>query len=121
MIGGHTNSSSDKRDSDTAESYDPFTHEWNVVAKLNTPRHRLGVAVLDGWIYAVGGSDGMIHLNSMERYDIETNTWTVLPSMATRRMGVLSFLFFLSIFHEIFKADFYSQENWNIYIQTLIV
>lgn len=87
MIGGHTNSSNDKRDSDTAESYDPFTNEWNVVAKLNTPRHRLGVAVLDGMIYAVGGSDGMIHLNSIERYDIETDTWTTLPNMVTRRMG----------------------------------
>lgn len=88
MIGGHTNSSTDKRDSNTAERYDPFTGEWTQVKNLNTPRHRLGVAVLDGMIYALGGSDGMIHLNTMERYDIEKDEWTALPEMSTRRMGM---------------------------------
>ena len=91
MVGGRTNSMNDKLDSDSVERYDPFTNEWQSVCKLNTPRHRLGVAAIDGFIYAVGGSDGMIHLDSAEKYDLDKNTWTMLPSMNTRRMGNLFF------------------------------
>ena len=42
IIGGRTNVVNDKYDSESSnvERYDPFTNEWQSMAKLNTPRHR---------------------------------------------------------------------------------
>ena len=67
LIGGRNNSANGNMDSDSVERYDPFYDEWLNVASLTVPRNRLGVGVVDGAVYAVGGSDGMIlfdcHLN----------------------------------------------------------
>lgn len=53
------------------ECFDLTSLSWNTLAPMNTHRHGLGVAVLgDGPnapIYAVGGHDGWIYLNSVER------------------------------------------------------
>lgn len=88
LIGGRTNFAIDKIDSDSLECYDPYTQDWTTLAPLNTPRHRLGLGTIDGVIYALGGSDSMIHLNSMEKYDIDKDVWTPVASMNTPRMGV---------------------------------
>ena len=48
----------------------------------------MGVAVLDGFLYAVGGQDGVSCLNHVERYDPKENKWTKVASMMTRRLGV---------------------------------
>jgi hypothetical protein len=45
-----------------------------VVATLMT-RSELGLVMLDGYVYAVGGWDGRSRLDSVERYDPGTNTW----------------------------------------------
>lgn len=37
----------------------------------------VGVAVLKDQLYAVGGHDGQCYLNSVERFDPQTNTWCV--------------------------------------------
>ena len=104
LIGGRTNSAIDKIDSDSLECYDPFTHEWTTLAPLNTPRHRLGLGTIDGVVYALGGSDGMIHLNSMEKYDVAEDFWTPLASMMTRRMGNNKLSFMLLWFHPGFSV-----------------
>lgn len=44
-----------------------MTNQWSQRAPLNTPRNRVGVAVVDGCIYAVGGSQGSAHHNTVER------------------------------------------------------
>ena len=59
MIGGRNNSSNGNMDSDSVERYDPFHNEWSKVASLTVPRNRLGIGVVDGVVYAVGGSDGI--------------------------------------------------------------
>ncbi len=46
-----------------------------------------GLALLDGFIYAVGGWEGSSRLDSVERYEVETNTWSYVTSM---RMAVTS-------------------------------
>ena len=38
----------------TVERYNPRTEEWNMVAEMNTARSMLGVASLNGQLYAVG-------------------------------------------------------------------
>jgi N-acetylneuraminic acid mutarotase len=52
---------------------------------MMTRRLGVAVAVLNGYLYAIGGSDGQCPLNTVERYDPQKNCWTVMASMSTRR------------------------------------
>ena len=47
----------------------------------------VGLALLDGFVYAVGGWEGTSRLDSVERYNPETNTWSSIPNL---RMAVTS-------------------------------
>ena len=47
----------------------------------------LGLAMLDGYVYAVGGWEGSSRLDSVEKYDPETNVWTPVASL---KMAVTS-------------------------------
>ncbi|XP_036327472.1 kelch-like protein diablo [Rhagoletis pomonella] len=42
-------------------------------------------AVLGGYLYAIGGSDGQCPLNTVERYDPRQNKWCAVNPMSTRR------------------------------------
>ena len=46
-----------------------------------------GLAMLDGFVYAVGGWEGSSRLDSVERYDPESNSWTSVSSL---KMAVTS-------------------------------
>lgn len=54
-----------------------------MIAPMHQNRASIKPAVLDGKIYVAGGygSDG----TSMERYDPNTDTWTMLAPMKQRR------------------------------------
>lgn len=67
--------------------YNPMTNQWSQRAPLNTPRNRVGVAVVDGCIYAVGGSQGSTHHNTVERWDPESNRWSFTCPMSVARLG----------------------------------
>ena len=58
---------------------------WETMAKMPTARSGLGVAVVDGKIYAIGGSDGNRNLGTNELYDPSTNTWVSKQPMPTAR------------------------------------
>ncbi|KAF4099181.1 hypothetical protein G5714_019307 [Onychostoma macrolepis] len=45
----------------------------------------VSVAVLDGFIYAMGGFDGRERLSSAERYDPSANQWTLTAPMHVQR------------------------------------
>lgn len=45
----------------------------------------LGVAFLEGPIYAVGGHDGWSYLNTVERYDPDSKTWSYVAPMSIAR------------------------------------
>lgn len=48
--------------------FDPATNQWSCdVAPTSTCRTSVGVAVLDGFLYAVGGQDGINCLDVVER------------------------------------------------------
>jgi N-acetylneuraminic acid mutarotase len=51
-------------------------------------RHGVGVAALEGKLYAAGGNDGTKRLSSAERYDPKTNTWEKIADMTTIRAPV---------------------------------
>ena len=58
---------------------------WTTMEPMPTPRSA-GVAVVDGKIYAIGGTNGSL-LGTNEMYDPITDTWTTKQSMPTARHG----------------------------------
>ncbi len=49
---------------------------WTPKLNMPTARVNLAVAVLNGEVYAIGGSDGTDPLNTVEAYDPATDMWT---------------------------------------------
>ncbi|KAL2096987.1 hypothetical protein ACEWY4_006194 [Coilia grayii] len=86
-VGGRNLSMQNNTESGALFCYNPMTNQWSQHASLNTPRNRVGVGVIDGSMYAVGGSHGSRHLNTVERYDPETNRWTFVAPMSVARLG----------------------------------
>jgi len=70
----------------TVEAYNPSTNTWTTKSSMPSPRRQLGVGVVNGILYAVGGStlDGVV-MSTVEAYDPSTNSWTTKASMPTRR------------------------------------
>nr|KAF6401315.1 kelch like ECH associated protein 1 [Rousettus aegyptiacus] len=87
-VGGRNNSPDGNTDSSALDCYNPMTNQWSPCAPMSVPRNRIGVGVIDGHIYAVGGSHGCIHHNSVERYEPERDEWHLVAPMLTRRIGV---------------------------------
>lgn len=72
----------------TVHCYDPARRQWTERCPMEEPRHRLGVAVLDGLLYAIAGSHGTNCLSSVERYDPVTDEWTSVASLSVARYGL---------------------------------
>lgn len=75
----------------TVEAYDPATDSWTVKASMPTPRSMLGVGVVNGIIYAVGGASGGVHYRTVEAYNPATNSWTGKADMPTRTANGISY------------------------------
>jgi len=75
-------------------SYDPSQRQWTVVANMSHKRIAAGLTVVNRFLYAVGGFDGVTRLNTMEKYYPEENRWISCPPMSTSRSGAG-----MSIFH----------------------
>ncbi|EDO29422.1 predicted protein [Nematostella vectensis] len=79
---------------DSVEVYDPKSDQWKFVSSMKNKRRHVAVGVLNqldlclGYLYAVGGHDGVNYLKTVERYDPETNEWSYVASMGARRGGV---------------------------------
>ncbi|XP_071489401.1 kelch-like protein 12 [Diadema antillarum] len=52
-----------------------------IEASMNTPRSGVGVAALDGKLYAIGGYDGGTYLSTVEMFDPSTRMWHRVGSM----------------------------------------
>ncbi|KAH8860375.1 Kelch-like protein 5 [Schistosoma japonicum] len=61
---------------------------WKIVSAMATHRHGLGVAVLEGVVYAVGGHDGWSYLNTVERWNGKAKSWSPVTPMAVQRSTV---------------------------------
>ncbi|XP_035282604.1 kelch-like protein 5 isoform X1 [Anguilla anguilla] len=88
-IGGHDAPASSlaSRLSDCVERYDPKTDTWTAVAPMSISRDAVGVCLLGDRLYAVGGYDGQIYLNTVEAYDPQTNEWTQVAPLCLGRAG----------------------------------
>ena len=81
----------------TVEMYDPETDAWAGKANMPTVRSNVSVSIVDGKIYAIGGSKmkkiqvprgfntGSEELPTVEMYDPATDTWTQKADMPTPR------------------------------------
>ena len=70
----------------SVEKYDFATRRWSSVAKLNEPRCSLAAVASQDcqYIYAIGGFNGA-PTDTVERYDVISNTWEVVTSMIHMR------------------------------------
>jgi N-acetylneuraminic acid mutarotase len=64
------------------QKYDPPTDSWRAVAPMQRARHNHAMTVLDGHIYAAGGTDAE---RSVERYDAAADSWSSVADMARTR------------------------------------
>ena len=84
-VGGKESSESITR---SVETYSFLEDKWKEATGMIVRRQQLGVGVLDGKVYAVGGSDGSLRLSSAECFDPATNFWSFVAPMSTCRSGV---------------------------------
>ena len=84
-VGGKESSESITR---SVETYCSLDDRWKEATGMIVRRQQLGVGVLDGKVYAVGGSDGSLRLSSVECFDPATNFWSFVAPMSTCRSGV---------------------------------
>jgi len=61
---------------------------WTKKANMPTPRLDLRACVVDGIIYAIGGSRNGSTVSTVEAYDPKTDTWTKKADMPTPRRGL---------------------------------
>jgi hypothetical protein len=68
---------------------------WQFTAPMNTEREGLTVATYRGHLYALGGYNGSINVNTVEQAAINSdgtlNSWTVMPSMTLARVYPAAF------------------------------
>ncbi|KAJ8688108.1 hypothetical protein QAD02_023903 [Eretmocerus hayati] len=86
-VGGRNNRPENSYDSDWVDRYDPITDQWRPCSPLSVPRNRVGVAVMDGLLYAVGGSSNTEYHRSVEYYDPDQDTWASITPMHNKRLG----------------------------------
>ncbi|KAF5283175.1 hypothetical protein FQR65_LT02687 [Abscondita terminalis] len=84
LVGGCTEF---QRFSQDLLSYNPVTGEWNTLQSMSVARSQMGVAVLDDYLYVVGGNNKSQVLSSVERYSFRKGTWSTVPSMSVGRSG----------------------------------
>lgn len=86
-VGGQGYTSTGWGASGRVEAYDPATDTWTTKASMPTAREGLGVGVVNGILYAVGGQvSGAVHpMATLQAYDPATDTWTTKAPMPTAR------------------------------------
>ena len=72
----------------TVEVFDPAAGRWRMAEAMTMLRSRVGVAVLEGKLYAIGGYNGKDRLNTVELYDSKCKRWQRVTAMAYRRSAV---------------------------------
>ncbi|NXM89581.1 KLH18 protein, partial [Oenanthe oenanthe] len=70
------------------EVFDPIANRWEKCQPMATARSRVGVAVLNGLLYAIGGYDGQLRLSTVEVYNPDTDSWSKVESMNSKRSAM---------------------------------
>ena len=72
-VGGQTKSGNSLS---TVEVYDPIAGRWKDAEAMSMLRSRVGVAVMQNRLYAIGGYNGQERLNTVEVFDAQTGRWS---------------------------------------------
>ena len=65
----------------TVEVYSHREDTWTIVAPMKELRSGVGVATVNGLLFAIGGDNGAYYLDSVECYSPSKNRWTTMPNM----------------------------------------
>lgn len=90
VAGGFVTSSWPNYYTGLVEAYDPASNTWSPRAPMPTPRDEVGLAVVDGVLYAVGGytADGPTAV--VEAYAPASNTWSSRAPLPTARRAAVA-------------------------------
>uniref|UniRef100_A0A915Q811 BTB domain-containing protein n=1 Tax=Setaria digitata TaxID=48799 RepID=A0A915Q811_9BILA len=84
-VGGLTNAGDSLS---TVEMYDPMTGKWTSAQPMNSIRSRVGVAVMNRMLYAIGGFNGHDRLRTVEVFDPDQNKWSEVSSLINKRSAL---------------------------------
>ena len=70
------------------EVYDPILGRWRDAEAMSMLRSRVGVAVMQNRLYAIGGYNGQERLNTVEVFDAVTKRWSKVAAMNCKRSAV---------------------------------
>ena len=98
----------------TVECYCPKKGNWRLVQSMFYNRSCFATAVLDGYLYALGGY-GPTYLSTVERYDPAKDCWEMMPAMSTNRINfgvgvVHGYLYVVG--KSFYDLTFYDQKGW---------
>jgi len=89
LVGGELKEPTGDSTIDDVSVYDPATGKWTTLAPLPTRRAYLSVNVINGKIYAAGGSSGYVDATDvLEVYDPSTDIWTSKSALPKQRLGM---------------------------------
>jgi kelch-like protein 18 len=69
----------------TVEAYDPVAGRWSQAEPMSMLRSRVGVAVMRGKLYAIGGYNGTERLSTVEVFDPQYRAWSRVAPMHFKR------------------------------------
>ena len=72
----------------SVERYDPTDQTWTAVASMSDTRHSHAVAVLGGYLYAIGGMPSGSPTSSVEKYDPAADSWASVASLPIARFSL---------------------------------
>ncbi|KAK6167195.1 hypothetical protein SNE40_021287 [Patella caerulea] len=88
--------------------FDQLEAAWTCKTRLLVARSQFTLTVVDGLIFAIGGQDGTEILRSVEKYDPNTNVWTMAAQLSQplRFMSSVSYRGHLYVFGGENTTDF---------------
>jgi len=65
----------------SVECYNPILNTWTLIADMPLCRNGVGVGVLDGVMYVIGGQNKSRNLKSVIAYTLSDEVWTTIADM----------------------------------------
>lgn len=84
-IGGLMHQSQSKS---SVEIFNPILKKWSSIEGVTTLRTRVGVAVNQRQVYAIGGFNGQDRMDLVEKFDYDTLKWTRLSPLIRKRSAL---------------------------------